>query len=509
MKTLALYSRASNEDENLGESATIQNQRDLLYHYIQSRPEFKDWNVLEFQDDGWSGTTFDRPGLRKLMELAGKEVQCIIVKDFSRLGRSLIEVGNYLDQIFPFLGVRFIAVNEGYDSNENTGRTIGLDVSLGAMVYEMYSRDLSKKISSVKEEQMKKGRYAGSFAFYGYRKSNISKSGLEIDPEAAGIVKRIFSLAASGVKTLQIAIMLNKEEVLPPLSYRKQKKTDEHFQCPTATEHNIWTQARIAAIIRDERYTGVLVSKKKQRIDISTKKVKLNDREDWIRVENALEPIVTKAVFEQAQKVLVQRGKRNTLLSSEPFRGLVKCGICGKALERIDCKNSYFRCADGRFQPDSQCTEIRIAKKDLEQAVLSSLKYQIWLMQKSSDKSGTETTISQNLEKIDEKIGKHKANQLILFERFAGGLIDREQFTVEKKKLTEQLSGLQNEKDELLRQLQSVKQSDRIVEHDLGKYACVESLSRELLTALVQEIRIQPNHVIEIAWNFKSDYFFM
>ena len=259
MNTLALYTRASNEDENLGESATIQNQRDLLYHYIRSKQEFKDWNVLEFQDDGWSGTTFDRPGIGKLLELAGKEVQCIIVKDFSRFGRNLIEVGNYLDQIFPFLGVRFIAVNEGYDSNDNAGRTIGLDVSLKAMVYEMYSRDLSKKISSVKEEQMKSGHYAGSFAFYGYQKSKDSKSGLEIDPEAAGIVKRIFSLAASRVETLQIAVLLNKEGILPPLSYRKQKKMDEHFQCPTATEHNIWTQARIAAIIRDERYTLSLI----------------------------------------------------------------------------------------------------------------------------------------------------------------------------------------------------------------------------------------------------------
>ncbi|WP_373265157.1 recombinase family protein [Hungatella hathewayi] len=505
MNTLALYTRVSNEDENLGESATIQNQRDLLYHYIQSRPEFKCWNVLEFQDDGWSGTTFDRPGIGKLLELAGKEVQCIIVKDFSRFGRNLIEVGNYLDQIFPFLGVRFIAVNEGYDSNDNAGRTIGLDVSLKAMVYEMYSRDLSKKISSVKEEQMKRGHYAGSFAFYGYRKSNVSKSGLEIDPEAAGIVKRIFTLAASGVKTLQIAVLLNKEGILPPFSYRKQKKTEEHFQCPTATEHNIWTQARVAAIIRDERYTGVLISKKKQRIDISTKKIKLNDRKDWIRVENALNAIVTRAEFEQAQEVLVPHGKRNTVTPSEPFRGLLKCGICGKALDRIDCKNPYFRCATGRFQPDSLCVEIGIERKGLEQTVLSSMKYQIQLIleEKSSDKTGSEITIRQKLEKLDGQMGKYKFNQMILFERFADDMIDREQFTVEKKKIAEQISTLQAEKEELLGQLQKVEKSEQLEEHDLGRYAFVETLSRDLLETLVKEIRILPDHVIEINWNFQ------
>ena len=175
----------------------------------------KIWNVLEFQDDGWSGTTFDRPGIGKLLKLAGKEVQCIIVKDFSRFGRNLIEVGNYLDQIFPFLGVRFIAVNEGYDSNDNAGRTIGLDVSLKAMVYEMYSRDLSKKISSVKEEQMKSGHYAGSFAFYGYQKSKDSKSGLEIDPEAAGIVKRIFLLLLQELRRFRLPSCLTKRGFYP------------------------------------------------------------------------------------------------------------------------------------------------------------------------------------------------------------------------------------------------------------------------------------------------------
>lgn len=145
MKTLALYFRASIEDANIGESATIQNQRDLLFDFVKTKTEFSDWNVLEFQDDGYSGTTFNRPGIQKILKLAGKEIDCIVVKDFSRFGRNLIEVGNYLDQVFPFLGVRFIAVNDNYDSKENGGRSIGLDVSLKALVYEMYSRDLSQK----------------------------------------------------------------------------------------------------------------------------------------------------------------------------------------------------------------------------------------------------------------------------------------------------------------------------------------------------------------------------
>ena len=133
------------------------------------------------------------------------------------------------------------------------------------------------------------------------------------------------------------------------------------------------------------------------------------------------------------------------------------------------------------------------------------MKYQIQLMQenKPSDKSGSETTIRQNLEKIDGQMGKYKSNQMIQFERFAGGLIDREQFIMEKKKIAEQISALQAEKEELFRQLQNVEQLAQVEEHDLGRYAFVETLSRELLVALIQEIRIQSDHVIEINWNFR------
>lgn len=507
MNTLALYYRASNEDESLGESATIQNQRDLLRHYVQNKPEFQNWNVLEFQDDGWSGTTFDRPGLQKLLELAGREVQCIIVKDFSRFGRNLIEVGNYLDQIFPFLAVRFIAVNEGYDSKDNAGRTVGLDVSLKAMVYEMYSRDLSKKISSVKEGQMKKGRYAGSFAFYGYQKSNTTKSGLEIDPEAAYTVRRIFSLASAGFKTLQIAVRLNKEGVLPPLSYRKKKNIHERFQCPTATKYNVWTQSRIAAIIRDERYTGVLISKKRQRIDISTKKKKRLNETEWIRVDDALEPIVTRSEYEQAQAILSHRSKQNFTPAWEPFRGLLKCGRCGKALDKIPCKNTYFRCATGKVEPDSLCAQIQIEKKELEQAVLSGLKSQIQLLnhgQSSGEAAEQENTISQKLENLNIEIGKCKSEQVFLFEQFAGGVINREQFVLEKQEIAKRLSEFQTERESLLLQLQSVMQPKQTSDKDLGRYAFTESLSRELLTELVKEIRIHPDHRIEIIWNFAA-----
>ena len=504
MNTLALYCRASNDDGSLGESATIQNQRDLLRHYIQSRPEFKDWNVLEFQDDGWSGTTFDRPGIQKLLKLAGKEIQCIVVKDFSRFGRNLIEVGNYLDQIFPFLGVRFIAVNENYDSKDNAGRTIGLDVSLRAMVYEMYSRDLSKKISSVKEGQMKKGQYAGSWAFYGYQKSAAAKSGLEPDPEAAKTVKRIFSLAAAGVKTFQIAVLLNQEGVLPPLSYRRQRNPDERFQCPTATEHNLWTQKRIASIIQDERYTGVLISKKRKRIDISTKKTSPLDRTEWIRAENALDAIISKAEYEQAQAALLPRTKRIST-TKDMFNGFLKCGHCGKALERIPCRIPYYRCSTGRYEPDSPCAHIRVERNDLELTVIAGLKHQIQLARTENPHD----TVSQKPEMADTQMQKYKSEQFTAFEQFADGRLERDKFLAYKKELAQQMEQVTHQKEPLLEQPPCMEASGQNPFIDLGKYAFAKTLTRGMLEELVKQILVLPDDTLEIIWSFQNDLFFM
>ena len=178
MGSIALYMRLSSEDSHSGESYSIGNQRDLLYDFIHNHREFDGRSVLEFCDDGYSGTNFERPGIKKLLALAGSTVDCIMVKDFSRFGRNLIDVGDYLDQIFPFLGVRFIAVNEGYDSAKSLGSSVSLDVSLKAMVYEMYSRDISEKIRCVQQAKMRKGEYLCGIAFYGYQKSATEKNKL-------------------------------------------------------------------------------------------------------------------------------------------------------------------------------------------------------------------------------------------------------------------------------------------------------------------------------------------
>lgn len=176
MGSIALYMRLSSEDAHFGESFSIGNKRNLLYDFICNHREFDGRSVLEFCDDGYLGTNFERPGIKKLLALARSTVDCILVKDFSRFGCNLIDVGDYLDQIFSFLGVRFIAVNEGYDSAKSLGSDLSLDISLKAMVYGTYSRDISEKIRCVQQAEMRKGEYLCGIAFYEYQKSETEKT---------------------------------------------------------------------------------------------------------------------------------------------------------------------------------------------------------------------------------------------------------------------------------------------------------------------------------------------
>lgn len=509
MKTLALYLRISQDDGKSGESESIQNQRDLLYHYLKNHSEFDDWNILEFQDDGVSGTTFQRPGVQKMLQLCGSTITCILVKDFSRFGRNLIEVGNYLDQIFPFLGVRFIAVTENFDSesNINKGHTIGLDVSLKAMVYEMYSRDLSQKVTCVKEAQMRKGFYIGGFAFYGYKKSDKEKHRLVANEEAAQVVRRIFTMAADGNTPREIAIQLNKEEILTPYRYRKERKVNPNIVLPNVTEHNLWTQISVRNIIADERYTGCYIGKKEKRLDISTKKRIAIPEKEWIRVENVHEALVSKELFQKAGTVLIKKKKQKPRANKELFAGFLKCQSCGRILHYTDCKNPSFYCKTRNCSPQAECASIRISKEELQTGILTAIKAEMHLILQTekmiAEGISQEEVINKQIECLHMKKRKSKQEQFILFERFTDGKLVKEDFNIKKQCVANRIAELNRYQADLIEKLKNLEQEKGYNLHEhLGKYACANTLTREILIELIREIKVFPDNRIEIVWNF-------
>ncbi len=510
METLALYMRISSEDSNADiESGSIGNQRDLLYHFLRNRREFDGWNVLEFCDDGYSGTSFDRPGIQKLLSLAGNTVKCIIVKDFSRFGRNLIEVGDYLDQIFPFLGVRFIAVNEGYDSIQSLGSSVSLDVSLKALVYEMYSRDISEKIRCVKQAKLRRGEYLGTIAFYGYKLSPAEKNKLVVDRPAAEVVRRIFSRAAEGISMTDIAVELNHDGVLSPFMYRKANNMEVRCAWRVVNDNNCWTRENVKRILSDERYTGCLISNTRVRVDVTTKKTKPVPKEDWIMVENTQEAIVSKEVFEQAQAVMRHcRHRKKPGKPAHMFHGLVKCVHCGKTLLRGICRQRpYYYCATRRSLPDSPCADVRLEEQDLEKALLLAIRTQVQLMHHSAGterKVLTAESLKEDLRECQDAVSRNKTAQTVAFEDYAEGRISRQEYLSRKKEAARQQEEAAAQYAELAGRMAALR-SETCTTSDLGRYAFVEELTREMLEVLVREIRVSGRDGIEIVWNFKID----
>ncbi len=510
MKTVALYMRISSEDAREGESCSIVNQRALLLDYVRSHEEFGGWNILEFCDDGYSGINFERPGIQKLLAVAGDTVNCIIVKDFSRFGRNLVEVGDYLDQIFPFLGVRFIAVNEDYDSGQALGSSVGLDVTLKALVYEMYSRDVSEKMRCVKHAKMRKGEYQGIIAFYGYKRSKREKGRLEIDRPAAEVVRRIFRMAADGITPTNIAVELNREGIPSPLMYRKENHTDTGHNWRVAGDMTCWTRENVRRTLCDERYTGRLISHKRAKEDISTKTARLLPGEEWIIAEDAHEALVSQELFEQAQTVLKHcHHKKTPRKPYQRFRGLLKCTYCGRALLRITGKETYYYCITRRVLPEAPCAGVRLTEEELVNSLLESLRIQIQLAgqpEESRQNGRTEHSIlKEKLKECQKDADRCKVRQAAIFEDYAEGRIRKQEYLSKKREIAARQEEVTGQYKELSDKLAEAAQGRSREAVDLGRYAFVKELTREMLEELVKEIRAGRENAIEIVWNFGND----
>lgn len=502
MGTIALYMRLSSEDANEGESSSIQNQRELLHRFVESQSEFSESSVLEFCDDGFSGMNFNRPGVRQMLDLAGSVIHCIIVKDISRFGRNLIEVGNYLDQIFPFLNVRFIAVNEGYDSKRELGRSLGLDLSLKAMVYEMYSRDISEKVCCVQQTKLAHGEYLGNTPFYGYKKSPTKKNKLEVDKPAAEVIRRIFHMAENGTCARDIAIALNQDNIPTPLVYRQINHTEKGRSWKVAGNSLYWTRENVKRVITDERYTGCLISRKRERIDVSVNQSKPLPPKEWIVAENAHEAIVSKETFEQAQGIF--RHNQRSHPPKKPFqlfRGIVKCNYCGRTLTRSECKQPFFYCTSKRTLPGTPCTDIQLSEQLLQKNILMAIQERIPLMQtKKENQVQQKNNRQKTILKCQTAINHYKALQTTVFEDYAEGRISSQEYLSRKQSA---LSKLETEKEHLAKLLASdtkYTQHSNCSANTIKSAALPDKLTRELLEQWIQEIRVSGKDNLEIIW---------
>lgn len=371
-----IYVRLSVEDNGGEAKDSIQNQTEYLKEYLDR--EHKDLQLVRiYTDNGTSGTNFDRDGWKQLMEdIRSREIQCIVVKDFSRIGRNYIEVGNYMEKIFPFLGVRVISVNDGFDSQEKSFHENMLMNSLVNIVNDCYAKDISRKVVQARRIMQKNGEYTGGPCPYGYRKSQEDKRKLAVDSEAADVVKKIYEWRVQGKSNGWIANALNELAVPSPGLYQFLHGNRAYRR----SCHAKWNIAHISGILKNPVYLGHLAQGKSKRSYFQENGTKKRIRqEDWIVSENTHEPLVTQKQFDAAaamaeesmKKYQRQQNANEAVPHMEnPLRGKVFCGQCGHRMSRRSKvrngkRNYYYFCDSRRTRNDTECTRTTIQETSL------------------------------------------------------------------------------------------------------------------------------------------------
>ena len=510
---ICLYIRLSIEDDDVSgnpfkkESGSITTQRALLYDYIKNRKEFDGCKVIEKCDDGFSGTHFDnRPKFTEMIELAKKgKVNCIIVKDFSRFGRDYVELGNYLEQLFPFMEVRFISVNDNYDSAELAGGTTGgLDVAFKNLIYDYYSREMSRKQRIAWQRMAEQGQYNSNCALYGYRKSEEDKHKLVIEPEEAAVVKEIFDMKIAGTGTTLIAKALNDRGIpYPSELYRSRGDTR---QWKNRGKPCYWTAGKIEAIIRDEKYTGTMVQLKTKLDSVGGKQVS-RPKEEWVRVENTHEPVITYPQYIRAVSSL----KQQKAAESRKMKNIYYCGCCGRAL--FNAHYGTIFCKQRSFKIDSDCRDIEINKHDADMAVLASVKREaeIFLdrdkLSRQAIKRNSPLSVSDRINATMRSIEAAQKSWIALYDKYADGKLEREFFLNEKKQYDADMEKMEEELA-ALRQAQEEEETEQQGPERKADQAMAfleeEELTEEMKEKLIEKVIVYPGDRIEIVWKFEG-----
>lgn len=380
----AIYLRLSRDDNMDGskaESNSIGSQRDMIRSYIRKQDNMEIYDI--YVDDGYSGTNFDRPGFKRMMkDIEAGNVDCVIVKDLSRLGRDYIEAGRLIQKTFPAFSVRFIALTDHFDSLTADDNETSLVVPVKNFVNDSYARDISGKVRSHLKIKMEKGAFIGAFTIYGYRKSEEERNRLVPDDYAADIVKKIFAWKIEGYSNLAIAGLLDRMGVLSPLEYKKMRGENLRTGFGAGARAR-WSSIAIKRILTNENYTGTLVQGKGEKVNYKVERVLAKPEEKWIRVENAHEAIISREDFELVQELLkfdIRPGSGEK--KAHKYFGLLFCGDCEEPMIRRveryrENETVFFICATKNR--GGECTRHGIPEEALDRIVLTGLKQQIAL----------------------------------------------------------------------------------------------------------------------------------
>lgn len=521
----AIYLRLSKEDGDVAaggrpESNSISNQKDLIMDYVGKHPKIHVHSVRV--DDGYSGVDFNRPNFQQMLDdIRTGSVDCVIVKDLSRFGRNYIEAGRYIEKIFPMMGVRFIAVTDGYDSLNNAGGS-EMMVPFKNLINDAYSRDISIKIRSNLEVKRKRGEYIGAFVSYGYRKSEEDKNRIVVDEYAAGVVKDIFRMKLLGMSQQAIADTLNEKGILPPLAYKNSIgiRLKTSFDMGETPE---WNPVSVTRVLKNELYTGVLIQGKQTTPNYKVKTRVMKPESQWARIEDSHEAVISRQDFDLVQELL-RLDTRCTPGSDRvyPLAGVLVCGDCMEGMVRRTVPANgrqyvYYVCSANK-KNKQECSSHRISESDLTGAVLKSIQLHVSEMLGICNASALLDELQwkqAGIEKYEERIRLEKekkartdARKLHLYEDFKDGLLTKQEYMQMKEEYTSQsaisekaIISYENE----VELLKNNKGSRQEWIDTFKKYENITELDRAVVAALVKQVRVYDKKRIEVVFNFQEE----
>ena len=491
----AMYLRLSLDDAK-SDSMSIENQRMIAHKHIASL-DLPDGKVVEFVDNGYSGLNFERPAVQELLELvrAGK-VNCIIVKDFSRFGRNVIDMGYFMERIFPLFRVRFIAVTDNYDSATLDGNTGGMEVAFKFLIHEYYSRDLSVKIKNAKRMRALRGEYIMKSCIFGYKK--VGKS-MEIDEPAAVVVRLIFDMAAQGSGLSDIAARLYADKHPTPNEHKRQV-TNGSASDPKC----IWNASVLQAMLANEQYTGTYISGMSRTVEIGSGRSIKVDESEWIKIPGHHPAIVSREVFEAVRERANERKDQRSVNSrtntskrytknDSPLYGKVYCGYCGYSMRLSSTKNAAFHCHHTRAATDADCHKMKMLRSELESESLGSI-------------IARSHAILAGISDAPPRLDGHEGRLLQLcndkrdiYEKHILGEITADEYKAKKEVIDSECHKLKHALDKFKKENAewSRLEGRRTIAEEVLKD---RTLSRHVVDALVEKVLVYQDGKSEISW---------
>ena len=506
---LAAYFRISKDDGSNIETLSIANQRDLVRNFIASHNDFSNANIAEYIDDGLTGSNTDREAYKRLMnDVESGIIDCIVVKDLSRIGRNLIDVDDLLMNYLVTLDVRFVAINNGYDSFSSP--LTNLELAVINLANQHYNRDLAQKSITARNAKSRKGEYLATQAPFGYKKCDKVKNKLVPDDEAAVYVRLIFSLACEGKKTVEIAKILNSQGIPSPSVYKKRNGWSNIWHNAIDPDHCFWTSGVVYKLLKHEVYIGSVVANRFKVTEPSGKRCATRPREEWIVAPNAHEPLVSEEDFKKAQLVTVK--KRYHDEPGHIFGNKVKCPSCGHAMTRYTKNNPRFKCGTVKVTDHYGCKTHTILQSDIERVVIPAIKAhadvlldyeEMKLAQIKKSKATTKSleskiaTEQKSIEALEVQITK-------IFTSFASGKITQEVFLQKKTAINDTIERKQLAIEKFSEQLKNLTtgrvQSENTIS-ELKQFITLEKLDKDIVNLLIDKIFIHDEKDIEVVWS--------